>query len=68
MSCFCIIEDNVMMGTGLLVPPNKILESGYLYVGSPVKKVRPLTDKQKAFLPYSPQNYVKVSGNYLEQT
>ncbi|MGE8523812.1 MAG: gamma carbonic anhydrase family protein [Acinetobacter pseudolwoffii] len=61
-----IVEDDVMIGAGSLVPPNKVLESGYLYVGSPVKKVRPLTDKEKAFLPYSAQNYVKVSRNYLE--
>ena len=59
-----IVEDDVMIGAGSLVPPNKVLESGYLYVGSPVKKVRPLTDKEKAFLPYSAQNYVKVSDNY----
>ncbi len=59
-----IVEDDVMIGAGSLVPPRKRLESGYLYVGSPVKKVRPLTDKEKAFLPYSAQNYVKVSWNY----
>lgn len=59
-----IVEDDVMIGAGSLVPPNKVLESGYLYMGSPVKKVRPLNDKEKAFLPYSAQNYVKVSGNY----
>jgi carbonic anhydrase/acetyltransferase-like protein (isoleucine patch superfamily) len=61
-----IIEDDVMIGAGSLVPPNKVLESGYLYMGSPVKKVRPLTDKEKEFLPYSAQNYVKVSRNYLD--
>lgn len=61
-----IVEDDVMIGAGSLVPPRKRLESGYLYVGSPVQKVRPLTDKEKAFLPYSAQNYVKVSHNYLE--
>ncbi|WP_179998376.1 gamma carbonic anhydrase family protein [Acinetobacter sp. YH12239] len=59
-----VVEDDVMIGAGSLVPPNKVLESGYLYMGSPVKKVRPLTEKEKAFLPYSAQNYVKVSGNY----
>lgn len=59
-----VVEDDVMIGAGSLVPPNKVLESGYLYVGSPVKKVRPLTEKEMAFLPYSAQNYVKVSGNY----
>ncbi|QOW53352.1 MULTISPECIES: gamma carbonic anhydrase family protein [Acinetobacter] len=59
-----VVEDDVMIGAGSLVPPRKRLESGYLYVGSPVQKVRPLTDKEKAFLPYSAQNYVKVSGDY----
>lgn len=59
-----IIPDDVMIGAGTLVPPAKVLESGWLYVGSPAKKVRPLTEKEMAFLPYSAQNYVKVSGNY----
>jgi len=62
-----VIEDEVMIGAGSLVPPGKRLESGYLYMGSPVKKVRELTEKERAFLPYSAQNYVKVSRDYLEQ-
>lgn len=44
-----VIEDDVMIGAGSLVPPRKRLESGYLYVGSPVKQVRLLTDKEKNF-------------------
>ena len=40
-----IIEDDVMIGLGSLVPPSKRLKSGYLYVGTPVQKSRPLTDK-----------------------
>lgn len=60
-----VIPDDVMIGAGTLVPPNKVLESGWLYVGSPAKKLRPLTEKEIAFLPYSAQNYVKVSRNYL---
>lgn len=60
-----VILDDVMIGAGTLVPPNKVLESGWLYVGSPAKKLRPLTEKEIAFLPYSAQNYVKVSRNYL---
>ena len=59
-----IIEDDVMIGAGSLVPPRKVLESGYLYVGNPVKQVRPLTDAELAFLAYSAQNYVKVANNY----
>jgi len=59
-----VIEDDVMIGAGSLIPPRKRLESGYLYVGSPVQKVRPLTEKEKEFLPYSARHYVKVAGNY----
>jgi carbonic anhydrase/acetyltransferase-like protein (isoleucine patch superfamily) len=36
-----IVEDDVMIGAGSLVPQNKRLESGYLYLGSPVKQIRP---------------------------
>ncbi|STF54487.1 transferase [Escherichia coli] len=36
-----IVEDDVMIGAGSLVPQNKRLESGYLYLGSPVKLNRP---------------------------
>ena len=59
-----IIEDDVMIGAGSLVPPRKRLESGYLYVGSPVQKVRPLTEKEMEFLPYSARHYVKVAENH----
>lgn len=44
-----VIEDDVMIGAGSLVPPRKRLEGGYLYVGSPVRQVRVLTDEEKAF-------------------
>ncbi len=63
-----IIEDDVMIGAGSLVPPRKRLESGYLYVGSPVQKVRPLTEKELEFLPYSAQHYVRVMTNYKNTT
>lgn len=44
-----VIEDDVMIGAGSLVPPRKRLEGGYLYIGSPVRQVRLLTDEEKAF-------------------
>ncbi|MHA3050105.1 gamma carbonic anhydrase family protein [Acinetobacter sp. ANC 4641] len=61
-----VIEDDVMIGAGSLVPPRKRLESGYLYVGSPIQKVRPLTDQEKTFLAYSARHYVKVAGNHKQ--
>ena len=62
-----IVEDDVMIGAGSLVPQNKRLESGYLYLGSPVKQIRPLSDEEKAGLRYSANNYVKWKDEYLDQ-
>ncbi|WP_417617882.1 gamma carbonic anhydrase family protein [Oceanisphaera sp.] len=61
------IGDDVIVGAGSLVPPGKKLESGYLYVGSPVKKARALTPEEKAFLPESAANYVRLKDEYLQQ-
>ncbi|MAD16194.1 MAG: gamma carbonic anhydrase family protein [Alteromonadaceae bacterium] len=62
-----IVEDDVFIGAGSLVPPNKRLESGYLYVGSPVKQARPLKDSERAFLKVSADNYVRLKNEYLEE-
>lgn len=60
-----VVESRVMIGAGSLVPPGKRLESGWLYVGRPVEKVRPLTDAEIAYLRYSAEHYVRVKNNYL---
>ncbi|MGF1687488.1 gamma carbonic anhydrase family protein [Photobacterium japonica] len=62
-----IVESNVIIGAGSLVPPNKRLESGYLYIGSPIKKARPLTEKERAFLPRSAANYVLLKNTYADE-
>ncbi len=61
-----ILEDYVMLGAGALVPPNKKLESGYLYVGSPAKQSRALSEEEKAFLRYSASHYVHLKNQYLQ--
>lgn len=60
-----VVEDEVIIGAGSLVPPGKRLESGYLYVGSPVKQARPLTDKERNFFSYTAGNYVKLKDLHL---
>ena len=60
-----IVEDDVFIGAGSLVPPNKTLESGYLYVGSPVKRARKLHASEQAFLQQSAKNYVILKNEYL---
>lgn len=61
-----VVEDDVMIGAGSLVPPRKRLVGGYLYVGSPVRQVRQLTAEELAFLPYSAAHYVQVMERYKQ--
>lgn len=63
-----VIADQVMVGAGSLVPPGKILESGMLYVGRPVKAIRALTPEEIAYLKYSAEHYVRVKDHYLNGT
>jgi len=41
-----IIEDQVMVGAGSLLPPGKRLESGHLYLGNPCRRLRELTQRR----------------------
>ena len=60
-----VVKDDVFIGAGSLVPPNKVLESGYLYVGNPVKQVRELKENESSFLKQSAINYVELKDEYL---
>ncbi len=62
-----VVEDDVFIGAGTLVPPNKTLESGFLYVGNPMQKKRPLKDSEMQFLKQSAVNYVNLKDEYLAQ-
>lgn len=62
-----IINEEVILGAGCMVPPGKTLESGYVYVGNPCKKLRPVSDRERSFFTYSPANYVKLKDQYLAE-
>ena len=59
-----VVEDDVIIGAGSLVAENKTLESGHLYLGSPAKKIRPLTQSELNFLPYSASHYVDLAAKH----
>lgn len=59
-----IVQKHVLLAAGSLVPEGKVLESGYLYVGRPAKKVRALTAHEIAFFMYSASNYVLLKNQY----
>ena len=60
-----VVQKNVLVGAGSLVPEGKVLESGYLYLGSPVRKIRKLTEKELAHFVYSAEHYIKLKNYYL---
>lgn len=60
-----IVRKHALLGAGSLVPEGKVLESGYLYLGSPAKKVRALTEKEIAHFMYSANHYLKLKNAYL---
>jgi carbonic anhydrase/acetyltransferase-like protein (isoleucine patch superfamily) len=62
-----VIEDEIIIGAGSLVPPGKRLESGFMYMGSPVKKIRLLNEKEIEYFQYAGLNYVKLKDEYLAE-
>jgi carbonic anhydrase/acetyltransferase-like protein (isoleucine patch superfamily) len=60
-----IVESRVLIGAGCLVPEGKVLESGYLYLGSPARRIRPLTEQELAHFTYSARHYIRLKNNYL---
>ncbi|MEZ5673394.1 MAG: gamma carbonic anhydrase family protein [Thiotrichaceae bacterium] len=61
------LEPYTLLAAGSLVPPNKVLEGGYLWRGNPIQKARPLTEQEHHFLEYSAQHYVKLAQRHKLQ-
>ncbi|MFB0499136.1 carbonic anhydrase/acetyltransferase-like protein (isoleucine patch superfamily) [Mucilaginibacter sp. SG538B] len=61
-----VVNEFVIIAAGAVVLENTICESGYLYAGIPAKKIKPLTDEQRAMLKQLPQNYIMYSGWFKE--
>lgn len=60
-----VIGNDVLLGAGSLVTEGKELESGYLYVGAPVKRARHLSDDERAWFRYSAKHYQQLKNDYL---
>ena len=61
-----IVQKHVLVAAGSLVPEGKVLESGFLYMGSPVKQIRALTADEIAFFMVSANNYIALKNQYLQ--
>ena len=60
-----VLRRNVLLGAGSLVTEGKELEGGYLWMGRPARRVRPLTADELAWLGYSAAHYVRLKDSYL---
>jgi carbonic anhydrase/acetyltransferase-like protein (isoleucine patch superfamily) len=61
-----VVDEFVIIAAGSVVLEKTICESGYLYAGTPAKKIKPLTEEQKEMLKNLPQNYIMYSGWFKE--
>lgn len=62
-----LVQKHVLLAAGSLVPEGRVLESGYLYVGRPAKKVRALTVDEIAHFMYSANHYVRLKDQYMQE-
>lgn len=60
-----IVESDVIVGAGTLVPPGKCLSKGFLWMGSPARKIRPLKEEEYCFITYSAERYCTLKNDYL---
>jgi len=60
----CHVQSEVIVGAGSVVPPGKVLESGYLWLGSPARRVRALTAQELEYLNYSANYYVELKNRH----
>ncbi len=59
-----VVEDRVMIGAGSLVSPGKVLQSGYLYLGNPARKVRALSEREIELMSYIAGHYILLKDKY----
>jgi carbonic anhydrase/acetyltransferase-like protein (isoleucine patch superfamily) len=61
------LESELILAAGSLVPPGKRLETGFVWAGSPVKKARPLSDKERTYFAYTAANYVRLKDQHIAE-
>ncbi len=53
-----VVEEYVIIAAGAVVLEKTVCERGFLYAGTPAKKIKPLSDEQIQLLKKLPHNYV----------
>lgn len=53
-----VVEPFCIIAAGTVILEHTICESGFLYAGVPGKKIKPITEEQRALLNKLPDNYI----------
>jgi carbonic anhydrase/acetyltransferase-like protein (isoleucine patch superfamily) len=59
-----VLEPHTILGAGALVPPGRVLDGGHLWVGSPARRARALTDEELEYLDYSAEHYLRLTARH----
>jgi len=59
-----VLKSRLMLAAGAVVPPGKVLEGGYLYVGAPAKRSRILNDLELEYLDYTARYYITLAVSH----
>ncbi len=59
-----IVEEYGFVGAGSLLPPGKVVKRKELWVGSPAKFVRYITDEELDFMRGNIENYLELAQEY----
>jgi carbonic anhydrase/acetyltransferase-like protein (isoleucine patch superfamily) len=59
-----VIPSYTIIGAGTLVTPGKELQGGYLWLGSPARRVRALSKKDIVTIDYSASHYVRLKDRH----
>ena len=58
----CVVENGSIIAAGAVVPPNTHIEKGSLYAGVPAKKIKEVTEEQRALIERTAANYPKYAS------
>ena len=61
------VESGAMIGAGAMVTPRKQVPNGQLWVGSPARFARKLSDSEQQMLIDSPAHYARLAQRFLTQ-
>ena len=61
-----IVDEYVIIAAGSVVLEKTICESGFIYAGTPAKKIKPITPEQREMLNTLPDNYVMYAAWFTE--